>query len=87
MELLGLFEKNLAWAAIFGSFVADTTGLAIHRAGMGIRSHSVRPGRKEGRKKTVSCERGHLSMTLRPSCSPRGAQALFEGRALKPNKS
>ena len=50
MELLGLFEKNLAWAAIFGSFVADTTGLAIHRAGMGIRSHSVRPGRKEGRK-------------------------------------
>ena len=50
MELLGLFETNLAWAAIFGSFVADATGLAIHRAGMGIRSHSVRPGRKEGRK-------------------------------------
>ena len=62
MGLLGLFEKNLAWAAIFGSFVADTTG----RPSTGPEWAFVHTLlNRRGRKKTVSCERGHLSHMLR----------------------
>ena len=68
MELLGLFEKNLAWAAIFGSFVADTTGLAIHRAGMGIRSHSVKP-KEENRLLRKRTSISVLGLLLTSGCS------------------